>query len=411
VSEWAYFGFEYYDPGTSYVLLSWILAFVPAAWMPIRLSRPSHLIYWVLYITAYIPSIVVPLYAGLTSPQEWGRLASVLFVGFAVIACSYACPLRKISPPLLSQSLFWSILIGLVLVLSAWMIIVFRRDLHIVSFNDVYFLRDAANDMTGSGTNFAFMITTGALYPLLMGAGLYYKRKSLILAGMFGQLLIYSIAGTKGSILSIVFVPCMYLLLKVSRLPFGVVFLFSCLTLLGGTAWIYAESGGNPGPIGTLLCFVVLMRTLAINGLVTAQYFDFFQKNPFTLFSHVTGINWVLHYPYSYPIGMEIGLAYQGTTGLDQTGSFWAMDGLAGLGLAGVLLVSGICAVVFWCLDSVSQGHDPKLPALMATYEAYNLANISLFTSLWSGGLGAMVILLYWMPRKIPSVRLPAETP
>jgi hypothetical protein len=144
--------------------------------------------------------------------------------------------------------------------------------------------------------------------------------------------------------------------------------------------------------------FVVLMRTLSINGLVTAQYYDFFQQNPLTYYSHIKVVNWVVHYPYQYPVGQEIGLAYSGTTGLDATANFFATDGIGGLGLPGILLMSVFCAGVFWILDSAAQKHDPRLAALVTTYAAYNIANISIFTSLLSGGLALLMVMLYVMP-------------
>src|SRR5438552_4498392 len=60
----AYLGFEYSSPPLAYVLLAWVLSLLPALGMPIGLTRPSHLAYWVLYVTVLIPSMFVPLYAG-----------------------------------------------------------------------------------------------------------------------------------------------------------------------------------------------------------------------------------------------------------------------------------------------------------------------------------------------------------
>src|SRR5438046_10196153 len=89
-------------------------------------------------------------------------------------------------------------------------------------------------------------------------------------------------------------------------------------------------------------------------------------------------------------------------TGLNATAHLWATDGIAGLGLPGVLLMSVFCALVFWLLDSVANRHDPRFTALATTYAAYNIANISFFTSLLSGGLMLLIILLYLLsPDKV----------
>src|ERR1700685_768744 len=67
---WAYFGFDYYPVSTKYVVLAWFLSLLPSLWMPIHLTRPSHLAYWVLYITVVVPSMFVPLYVGINPPTE-----------------------------------------------------------------------------------------------------------------------------------------------------------------------------------------------------------------------------------------------------------------------------------------------------------------------------------------------------
>jgi len=397
--NWDYFGFHYEVPPWPYLVLAWILSVTPSLWMPMELRRPSQLTYWVLYIAVIIPSMFVPLYAGLNPPHEVSLLMLALFAGFAMAGGSYLAPLIRFSQVQSSGGLFWKSVVCLAAGLSLWLVVVFRHNLQIVSFSSVYDVRDVASDLAfGTQVNMAFMMLTGAINPFLMGCGLYYKRSWLFLAGVAGQLLVYAVGGTKGSILSILFISTFAFLFKVRRIAFGLKMTYGALALLGALCVSYALSGFEPGPLHTIVLFVVLMRTLSINGLVTAQYYDFFQQNPLTYYSHIKVVNWVVHYPYQYPVGQEIGLAYSGTTGLDATANFFATDGIGGLGLPGILLMSVFCAGVFWILDSAAQKHDPRLAALVTTYAAYNIANISIFTSLLSGGLALLMVMLYVMP-------------
>jgi hypothetical protein len=407
--EYGYLGFDYNPPRMSYIFLAWILSVLPSLWMPIRLTRPSQWAYWVLYITVIIPSMFVPLFVGLDRPAEIGTLMLALFVGFAFTGASYLLPLFSVRPMYIPRRLFWKAFCCVAVGLVVWMVAVFHNHLQIVSFLDVYDLRDSANDVAqGSQVNYAFMLLSGAINPFLMGYGLYYRRGWLFLAGALGQLLVYSIGGTKGSILSVLFVTCLYLLLKRGSWPFGIKVTLGPLALVGGMCLSYVWVGHDPGPIQEIALFVVLARLVSINGLLTAQYYNFFQSNPLTYFSHLKLVNLFVHYPYQYPIGQEIGLATAGTTDLDATAHFWAADGIGGLGVPGIIFVSVLCALVFWVLDSLARRHDPRLVALVTTYAAYNLANISLFTSLLSGGLGLLIAVLYLMPpeasRHFPSV-------
>jgi hypothetical protein len=403
---WGYFGFDYNPPGRNYQALARILSVLPSLWMPMKLTRPSQLAYWVLYITVIIPSMFVPMYAGMNPPVEIGLLMVTLFAGFAIAGGSYLLPRFHVGVARVPKRLFWTVLAAVTIFLTSWLLIVFRGHLELVSFGVVYELRDAANDVAeGSLVNYAFMLLSGAINPFLMGYGLYFKRRWLFVAGALGQILIYSVGGTKGSILSIVFILIIYYMFAIRKIPFGIILPFASLLLLAGTTFSIRFTGnGDVSFFGGIAQFVILMRMLSTNGLLTAQYYDFFQRNPITHLSHIHGVNWFVHYPYSNPVGQEIGLAYAGTTGLDATAHFWATDGIGGFGMSGILFISVACALTFWILDSASKRHDPRLAALVTAYAAYNLANISLFTSLLSGGLGLLIFLLCVMPTRVASM-------
>src|SRR5262249_1743147 len=77
--EWGYFGFDYNPPATKYLVLAWVLSLLPSFWMPIKLTRPSQLAYWVLYITTIIPSMFVPLFMAIDPAAEISLLMIVLF--------------------------------------------------------------------------------------------------------------------------------------------------------------------------------------------------------------------------------------------------------------------------------------------------------------------------------------------
>src|SRR5260370_19953802 len=87
--SWGYFGFHFEPPPWPYLALAWVLSVTPSLWMPMRLTRPSQLAYWVLYITVFIPSMFVPLYAGLDAPAEVSLLILTLDSGFAIMVGCY----------------------------------------------------------------------------------------------------------------------------------------------------------------------------------------------------------------------------------------------------------------------------------------------------------------------------------
>lgn len=402
--NWAYFGFDYYPPATKYLALAWVLALLPSLWMPIELKRPSQLAYWLFYIVTFVPSMFIPLYANINPPREVTLLMLVFFVGFALMGASYLFPLATIRPRPVSGKVFWTVVGCAGVSFAMWTYIVFRNHLSLVSFGDVYDQRFGANDLTqGSLVNYAFMGLNGAIDPFLMGYGLFYRRRWLFVAGSLGQVLVYTAIGTKASLLSILFIPGFYILFRIGRIPFGLKVTFAFVGLLAGLCICYASSGYDPGLLLYAVLFVVLQRTLSMGGLVTAWAYNFFQVNPLTYYSNLQVVKWFAHDPYQGAVRHEVGSFYQGPgVEFDGLGHFFATDGIAALGLPGIMFIGAVCALVFWLLDSAAKRHDPRLPALVTIYAAYNLVNNSVFTTLFSGGLAALMLLLYFLqPQKL----------
>lgn len=394
----SYYGFENSNPSVRYLSVGWILSVIPSLWMPIRLERPSQLIYWVFYLSVYIPSMFVPLYMGLVDTTSNISMMLAMFAGLVILGCSYMYPLPTLRPFQLSSSSFWGIFTFLCLGLSIWVIVVFRGNLHIVSFTDIYDLRFAANDVTeGSLVNYAIMWLTGVVGPFLMSWGLVNHRMFACTAGVLTQFLVYSAIGAKASLLSIVVIFVFAFILRDRGHFFGIKAVWGCAALF---LLLYLARSTDPSS-GSLMGWalsIVLMRTFGNSGLSMEWYRDFFQRNPLTYYSHVTGINWFIHYPYANPLGLEIGGFYSGDPTLDQNANFWAMDGLAGGGLFGIILISIAVAFVFWFLDLSASRHDLKFTALLTVFIAITMANASLFTTLLSGGFGFLIALLFLMP-------------
>jgi hypothetical protein len=143
---------------------------------------------------------------------------------------------------------------------------------------------------------------------------------------------------------------------------------------------------------------VVHSRLFTIPPLTIPQYFDFFQTHPVTHLSHVTGINWLLQYPYELDLPYTVGtFYYHSPVGLNS--GMWAGDGLAGFGLWGIPLMSVICAVVFLLLDCASADLDPRFVGLGLTFCTAVFGNVSLFTTLVTGGLGLLILTALVAPR------------
>lgn len=396
-----YIGAAYNPPPLNYLLLAWILSVLPSVWMPIALTRASQLAYWVLYLMVIVPSIFVPLYVRLNEPSEVAMLMLALFAGFAIVGTSYWLPLLPFRQISISRRAFWNLVFGVAAALALAIILIFRGNLRLVSFGNEDVLRWGANQIGGGAYSLAAycsMLLSGAICPLLLGWGVFYRRIWLFILGAAGQVLVYAAYGLKGAVLCTLFIPTMYLVIKGKASNFSIKWVWSVALMVGGLSLGSLIAGEESGTLFHSIIGLVLMRTFVVPGLNTAQYFDFFQHNPHTWFSHIRGLSLFVHYPYTQPIGMEVGYTYYGTFYIDASSHFWASDGLAGMGLPGVLLISAVCAIVFWVVDSAVRHHDTRLVALLISYEAITLANSGLFTTILSGGLALITLFIYIAP-------------
>jgi hypothetical protein len=192
-----------------------------------------------------------------------------------------------------------------------------------------------------------------------------------------------------------------YLLMKGEHTRFGLRLMLLVIMAVGLLGVMEAAFGDSEPPLLQQASSIVIMRSLSIPGLATAHYQRFFSHHPNTYYSHVKGVNLLVEYPYDRSLGEEVGFDIYNSNEVDWNANFWATDGLAALGVPGVVLISILCGLLFWVLDSCAQGHNQNFVAVISCYAAANISNISLFTSFVSGGLGFLVILFFFMPTSI----------
>jgi hypothetical protein len=219
----------------------------------------------------------------------------------------------------------------------------------------------------------------------------------MILAVVICYVFLFGIWGSKISLFGplILIAASMWASSGTSRMP---LLMIAGLTVaLIVPALLPFESGvGNLIKLGWIA--LVDMRTFSIPGLAIIQYYDFFSTHAWTFGSQITGLSWVVYYPYDYNIPQTLGYYYYGTL-VTANANFWAQDGLASFGVIGLGLTSIVAASVFWILDSATRGLSMRflIPALVGIFVSF--ANVSLFTTLITGGLGLFILACIFMPR------------
>jgi hypothetical protein len=398
---WSYMGVTYKSPDMALVVVAYLLASVVCALSPLRIRRPSQIIYWFLFFTVYIPGLFVPLYLQLDNGFTLLLLQLSLAAGMLLIGISYKLRLLNMRLYPVDQRLFWGVFSVLFLLGNAAVLYSFNGKLHLASYEEVYAVRMPAKQILAANPAIGYIIHLLSLVmnPLLMGYGLVSRRKKLFVLGMLGEVFLYTTGADKQLMAAPIIVFILYYTIKRDRggwaPKMGLFFaaIFFVLTTMAITA--------KPGAIFNLSSFV-LVRSFAAPGVEMGQYQYFFENLPHTYLGNVTGINLFVANPYARPMGEEVTSFYGITSkygAVNANATFFASDGIGGFGLPGIPLMGILCALVFWILDSCARKYPLKFSVPALALIIVSLTNVSLFSTLAGNGLIVWILLFIIMPR------------
>ncbi|MFN8353474.1 MAG: hypothetical protein U0Y10_03435 [Spirosomataceae bacterium] len=289
--------------------------------------------------------------------------------------------------------LFWSITI----IFFSDIIYVYWGNFQLVSFADVYDIRFSGGELAKKNfVGYAIIISAGCLMPLLLSWGIFTKNTLYIVLSVVGLTILYSTAGNKMMLFFILVLLVIHWFFRNDFRNFGITFTFYLVLFWG--LLLYLSEIESVRSILMVVIGLLFMRTLGNAGLTTGLYHSFFLNHPTTHYSHINFIRFFIEYPYQEQLGQEIGYYYMGESDLNLNAIFWATDGLAALGVWGIPIVCFLVGWVFWIIDTCAQKHDLKFVVMAILPVGMNLLNMSLFTTLLTGGMALSMLLLYLMP-------------
>lgn len=145
---------------------------------------------------------------------------------------------------------------------------------------------------------------------------------------------------------------------------------------------------------------ILLMRSLGISALLNTVYIDFFETTKLhTYYTHINVVNSIFGgYPFGEDaLGKAVWGGYSGENAddaMNANANFLATDGVAAMGIWGVLLVSILFYFLLKYLNKVSKGHNTDFVFILCLGSILSLLNVSLFTTLLSCGLILIIICL-----------------
>ncbi|MGP1675101.1 MAG: glycosyltransferase family 4 protein, partial [Candidatus Limnocylindrales bacterium] len=383
--------------GDGSFVLATALAIVPAPALPAAARRPSDVGLWILYLAAYVPSIVVPAFVlgtGWALVPLWLTLA----VSFGLIICllelggRVRIPIPTVSLPIrvYGWGLVVSATVGVVAILL-W----FGVPTRIPSLDEVPGARnDFREQLAGLGrvSGYAVWWTGGVIAPLLVAYGLWTRRLVLSAVGFFVLGLVYASAAFRSMLFIALLVVVLVVLVARTRRDFGVA--LASVTSLMIVACSVVAFVGWIIPISLLV-----RRLLVVPGQVMAYYYDAFASGPVYGLSHSI-LEGITVRPYAENPPTLIGQRYFHDANINANGNLWA-DGMANFGLAGIIAASLGLVLVLVLMDAAARGKPALLTIAVGGIAVWSLTNSGLLTTLLTHGMGVMMALFWLMPRAV----------
>jgi hypothetical protein len=391
VPVWGYEGFRQRATLPRQVTAG-ILASLPGLWMPIRLERPSQVVYWMLYLLVVAPACLVSLWA-LEDQSSGPLMLSVCLIGlFALTGLVYRIPLLPLPRARLERYEFGVLLVLISTIFYAVLISSFGFHFHFVSFADTYAVRaeyQATLDNAPVLTAYAISWQAWVLNPFVMAMGLRWRHPSWLLIGVAAQFAIYTISAFRSMLFSAALLLYLFWVMKSGR-AFGSRFVTTWTTVFA-TAGALQYFG-----VALIPAAFITVRMAALPGLLTGYYYEFFSLHPHAMLGHSI-FRSLVGYPYAVQPPYLIASTYFHNPTMESNANLWA-DGFANFGYVGLAIAALLFAIVLWLYDSMAFGSDKRFAALAIGLPAFALANTGILTALLTNGIGFAMVLIYLMP-------------
>lgn len=387
----AYLGYVYDPPAFPYIALAFFLAVLPATWLPTAMSRPSQVIYWILYLLVIVPGVLVPLYTLRLEPRTILTFGCYLSGAFFLLGRIYSIPLARVRRLSIPGVVYWPSLAAFGLVLYFIIGQHFGLGVNIQSVIDVYDVREDFKGVIGQAPLVSYSVNWlgNVINPLLIARGMITRNALAVVSGIVGQLVLFTITGFKSVFFSALLVAALLWAIRRGGRSFGIRILFGLSGLMALSPLVDNLIDRD------FFVFIFIRRLLATPGLVTGYYFEYFSRHEFALLAH--SINVFADYPYALDPPALIALRYFGSSSISANGNLWA-DAFANFGVPGIFLFTALLGTILWLFDSITRMMDMRIAALLLGIPAFTLANSALLTSLLNHGIGLAIVAIYLIP-------------
>ncbi|MGG7306198.1 O-antigen polymerase [Curtobacterium sp. AB451] len=400
----SYLGYTYVGASPMVMLAAVLLTSAVALALPVRITRPSHVVLWALFVVCVAPTMLMGVSAGYLSAGTALLLSAAVGTAFVLVAAGIprsatvgrSTPsdvLRLGSLAIRRSTLTWTVCAVYSLLTYGIMAATVGIHVRFLALDDIYDVRADYTADVGSGGTLGYLLTGQAyvVNPLLLARGIFRRRPSLIVLALVGQFLLYSSTGFKAVLFSFVAVLGMALLFRGRSTKGSAPFLVAPLAIMVVSALADEAQGG------ITWTSVFTRRFMLAPGLLSSVYVDYFSQNPVAMYAYSFLDTW-FDYPYDLAPPKRIAdYLVPGSTGYANANLF--ADGFANFGWLGI----GIAAFALWVwlrvVDRAAHGLPMRVAAMALVMPSIMLSNTSVFTAMLSHGLLFGTIILAICPR------------
>jgi hypothetical protein len=239
--------------------------------------------------------------------------------------------------------------------------------------------------------SYAVPLIANVLNPLIVVRGIYTRRWIWIVAGLVGQVFIYSFTGYRSSALSPLVLLGAYLLFRRNSRPASIIMPLS-VTVLAVTMWVTDRF------LSSIEFTSLLVRRFLITpGLLTAGYVAVFHDIDKVYLSH-SFLKPFLVYPYAQEPPLLVGELFFHNPETNANANLLA-DGYANFGFPGMLIECLVLVVLLWAVDDGCRGLPIGICATVFVMPVLALADSGIFTTMLTHGFVAAIVACLLMPR------------
>lgn len=365
---------------------------------PNGVRKISDVFFWVLLLFLYVPALAIYLGEKSTLSIDDLIVVIVLFISFIIVflPCRINFGRRYFNNNNFNYgknlvalfSLTWFLL--LFLILNKYSSIMSIRGLDAVYEQRV--LGRASSLLYGYAQVYFGYVVSIALVAL----GFFYKRNLIVAQGIVGCVILYAVTAERTIFILPLLIYVVYKVISSGNSRFWVV----AFILLSSIYFIFLSVMGDYSKLTKDLGFYYLTRVVAVPGLFFVDYLEYFSEVGYTYFTHAKGFGLFFeadlalkHDPYFPELGRIVARDVHGVNS-NSNASFLSTDGIAGLGLIGVIIVSAILSMVLCAANYLGRSWPPALIVPIMAPMALTLTNGSLFTVLISFGMALWLLLL-----------------